>query len=219
MRSILTKLIIVGVAALSGVLIFQSYVNLSGEVQSRKDPIVALPKGSAVIIESSSFMGQWKRLSETNMVWSELKRIPSLGILDEGINVLDSIFHETEGLESIFNSKRVALGFSLGTDQSGFLAALALSEDQFRHIESTLLSGELKKEEINGVSVLELSWGGDSYHFCYQMPFAFLSSNSALIEQSLMQIEDQVSLLNNSEFVDIRNTVRCQCFGKYLCAE
>ena len=85
--------IIIGiiVAGCTGAL-FSSYFFLKEEVKQHQDPIVAIPNSAAIVLECQNIRETWSRISETNLVWSEMLAIPEIEKLDRKVRVVDSLF-------------------------------------------------------------------------------------------------------------------------------
>ena len=74
------------IAGCTGALLL-SYFFLKEEVKQHEDPIVAIPKSAAIIAECQNIRETWSRISETNLVWSELLAIPEVQKLDRKVRV------------------------------------------------------------------------------------------------------------------------------------
>ena len=83
LRKIIIGIIIAGCTAS----LFLSYSFLKEEVKQHQDPIVTIPKSAAIIVECQNIRETWSRISETNLVWSEVLAIPEIQKLDRKVRV------------------------------------------------------------------------------------------------------------------------------------
>ena len=88
LRKIIIGIIIAGCTAS----LFLSYFFLKEEVKQHQAPIVTIPKSAAIIMECHNIRETWSRISETNLVWSEVLAVPEIQKLDRRVRVVDSLF-------------------------------------------------------------------------------------------------------------------------------
>ena len=98
------------IAGCTGALLV-SYFFLKEEVKQHEDPIIAIPKSAAIIAECQNIRETWSRISETNLVWSEVLAIPEIQKLDRKVRVVDSLFSTSQGLEEVLDNKKTVVSF------------------------------------------------------------------------------------------------------------
>jgi len=141
LRKIIIGIIVIG----CGVSLFLSYSFLKEEVKKHQDPIIAVPQNAAVIVECQNIRDMWSRISETNLVWSEVLTIPEIQKLDRNIRVVDSLFSTSKGLMDVVDNKKTVFSFHSNGTGADFFMATVCSESQFK------LFDQLVKTEIGKV--------------------------------------------------------------------
>ena len=130
--------------------LFFSYFFLKEEVKQHQDPIVTIPKSAAIIMECKNIRETWSRISETNLVWSEILAIPAIQKLDRRIRVIDSLFSTSQGLMEVIDNMKTVLSFHSNGNGSDFFIATVCDETDF------LLFDKLVNQEIEKVETGEL---------------------------------------------------------------
>ncbi len=204
LRKIIIGLIIAGCTAS----LFLSYSFLKEEVKLHQDPIVTIPKSAAIIVECQNIREIWSRISETNLVWSEVLAIPEIQKLDRKIRFVDSLFSTTQGLMEILDDKKTVLSFHSNGNGSEFFIATVCNESQF------MLFDKLVNKEIETVETGELqgekmkSFASEDglYAYVYKTPFILFSSSKELLGASLTQIKNKNSIMELKTFNALRST-------------
>ena len=65
------------------------------------------------------------------------------------------------------------------------------------------LIGSFKSREYDGVKVYELD---NNWNLCHHKDILFMSSSSLLIEDGIRQLNNEISLLDNTEFTKVQST-------------
>ena len=195
------------IAGCTGAL-FLSYFFLKEEVKQHEDPIVAIPKSAAIIAECQNIRETWSRISETNLVWSEVLAIPEIQKLDRKVRVVDSLFSTSQGLEEVLDNKKTVVSFHSNGNGSEFFIATVCDESEFILFDK-MVDNEIQKlesGELQGEKIKSFSTGDEIYAYAYKSPFILFSSSKDLLGASLVQIKKKSSILELKSFVDLRST-------------
>lgn len=204
LRKIIIGIIIAGCTAS----LFLSYSFLKEEVKQHQDPIVTIPKSAAIIVECQNIREIWSRISETNLVWSEVLAIPEIQRLDSKVRVIDSLFSMTQGLIDVLDNKKTVLSFHSNGNGSEFFIATVCNESQFVLFDK-LVNKEIDKvetSELQGAKIKSFATKDGLYAYVYASPFILFSSSKDLLETSLIQIKNKNSVLELESFSDLRST-------------
>lgn len=204
LRKIIIGLIIAG----STVSLFLSYSFLKDEVKQHQDPIVAIPKNAAIIVECQNIREIWSRISETNLVWSEVLSIPEVKKLDNTVRVIDSLFSTSQGLMEVMDNKKTVFSFHSNGKSSDFFIATVCNESQFMLFDK-LVNREIETvntEELQGVKMNSFATESGLYAYVYAPPFVLFSSSKDVLGSSLEQIKNKKSILELKAFRDLRAT-------------
>jgi len=203
-RKIIIGIIIIG----CGISLFMSYSFLKEEVKQHQDPIVTVPKNAAIFVECQDIRAMWSRISETNLVWSEVLAIPEIQKLDRKIRVVDSLFSTSEGLKEVFDNKKTVFSFhSNGTGSDLFMATVC-NESQFKVFDELVNQqvGKVENIEIAGAQINSFATDEGLYQYTYVSPFILFSSSKDVLEVSLTQLKNKESLMDIDGFEHLRST-------------
>ena len=201
--------IIIGiiVAGCTGAL-FSSYFFLKEEVKQHQDPIVAIPNSAAIVLECQNIRETWSRISETNLVWSEMLAIPEIEKLDRKVRVVDSLFSTSQGLTEVLDNKKTVLSFHSNGNGSEIFLATVCNQSEFMVFDK-LVDNQIQKlesGELQGEKIKSFSTRDGIYAYVYKSPFLLFSSSKELLGASLVQKEKKTSILELKTFNDLRGT-------------
>ena len=204
LRKIIIGIIIAGCTTS----LFLSYSFLKEEVKQHQDPIVAIPKSAAIIVECQNIREIWSRISETNLVWSEALAIPEIQKLDRMIRVVDSLFSTIQGLMEIIDNKKTVLSFHSNGNGSDFFIATVCNESQFMLFDKLVNKeiGKVETGELQGEKIKSFATEDGLYAYLYASPFILFSSSKEVLDASLTQIKNKNSILGLKTFSDLRST-------------
>jgi hypothetical protein len=204
LRKIIIGIIIAGCTAS----LFLSYSFLKEEVKQHQDPIVAIPKSAAIIVECQNIREIWSRISETNLVWSDVLAIPEIQKLDRKIRIVDSLFSTIQGLIDIVDNKKTVISFHSNGNGSDFFIATVCNESQFILFDKLVNKeiGKVETSELQGEEIKSFATEDGLYAYVYISPFILFSSSKEVLELSLTQIKNKNSILDLKPFSDLRST-------------
>ena len=204
LRKIIIGIIIAGCTTS----LFLSYSFLKEEVKQHQDPIVTIPKSAAIIVECQNIREIWSRISETNLVWSEVLAIPEIQKLDRKLRVIDSLFSTKQGLMEVLDEKKTVLSFHSNGNASDFFIATVCNESQFMLFEKMVNKeiGKVEAGELQGAKIKSFTTEDGLYAYAYASPFILFSSSKEVLEASLTQIKNKGSILQLKTFSDLRST-------------
>ncbi len=203
-RNLLIAIILIG----CGVLLFFSYSFLNEEAKKQRNPIETVPMDAAVIFKSGDVRSVWSRLSETNLVWSELLAIPEINNLDKTIRTADSLLSTDEVLTNLLHKKETVISLHSTGDGVGVFASSICTEQQVEAF-TQLISDKgnaVESRNFEELRIISFSGNGKKYHYCYVQPFILFSSSSSHLEQSVTQLKNKESLLQNESFTELETT-------------
>ena len=178
-----------------------------------QNPIVAVPTDAGIILEINKLRQLWLRLSETNMLWSNLCNDNNISKFNNEINILDSTFHLIPALSTAIENKKSLISFHPGTSSFELFATLNTSSNVFKEIKNYINNSNFYIDStvvssINNIKIISYSKDKVNKHFIsYYQPFLLYSSSEALIYQSISQLEKNTSLLQDKDFTKLNNTI------------
>ena len=203
-RKILIGFVLVGCF----VSLFLSYTFLKEEAKKHRDPIDSVPLNAAVVIECQNIRSIWSKISETNLVWSELIAISEMKALDSQIRTVDSIFSLSEERSAIIDRKKTVVSFHSNGNEIAIFCSAVCSDAQFDTFEKMIKKENLKisQKEVQKTKVKIFSTDQTSYYYAYVAPFLLFSSSEDVIDKSISQLKNKVTLLQNDKFVKLKET-------------
>jgi len=178
-----------------------------------QNPIVAIPMDAGLVLESEKIRQLWLRLSETNMLWSNLCNDNNISKLNDEINVLDSIFSLIPAFSSALENKKSLISFHPGTSSFELFATLNTSSNIFKEIKNYINNSNFYIDStvvssINNIKIISYSKDKVNKHFIsYYEPFLLYSSSEVLMHQSISQLDKNTNLLQNKNFIKLYNTI------------
>ena len=210
MKRLIVIFFLVGIC---GVLTYSAYNRFKLSMIGNQNPIVAVPTDAGIILEINKLRQLWLRLSETNMLWSNLCNDNNISKFNNEINILDSTFHLIPALSTAIENKKSLISFHPGTSSFELFATLNTSSNVFKEIKNYINNSNFYIDStvvssINNIKIISYSKDKVNKHFIsYYQPFLLYSSSEALIYQSISQLEKNTSLLQDKDFTKLNNTI------------
>ena len=182
------------------------YLSYQKYVELKKDnfqAIQAVPNNAALIIKSENLNKSWAELNSStlfqeisdNQKWQDL----STSILDIK-NRVDS----SESLQSFLFEQTVYL--SIHPSKQDYFPLIAILSSKSNAAEFLLSSLEIinfTKRNYDEVSIYQLDEG---WNICSHKGILFMSTSHLLVEQSIRQLNNNLSLLDVRSFVKVQKT-------------
>ncbi len=177
--------------------IFFIFHTLEKKVHQNTPVITSVPKDAAVIFELKKPIAFWRNLSETNLLWNNLKNIKQLALIDSTLNYLDSTFQEA----SILNDRKTVVSIHKGIESPDISIAFNANKEEFSSFIKKLSPNDntSKKQNIYTSSIFP------QFVITYSPPFVLISSSEHLLQTSIQQITQKDHLLKDSLFLSLHN--------------
>ncbi|MCT4582429.1 MAG: hypothetical protein N4A35_13525 [Flavobacteriales bacterium] len=172
--------------------IFQT---LEKRVHQNTPIITSVPESAAIIFELEKPITFWRNLSETNLLWSNLKNTDYLAHLDSTLNRLDSIFQAPP----VIRDRNTIISLHQGSKTPEISVAFTADEEEFK----TFLKKLGADQPNNQKHFIYSSSTLPQFLITYSTPFVLLSSNESLLQTSIQQINQKEHLLNDSLFASL----------------
>ena len=212
----LKKIIItVVVLAVLGVGSWFGYQHFQSEVVPPSTTIQAVPADAAFIFESRDAHGAWRKLSETNVMWEELKTTEYFQEMN-GVGVyFDSLFQHNTKLNQLANKRSVVISAHMsGANDFDFLYCISLP----KKFEATYIATMI--DELSGGKALTSERNYDEtkivevtvaerdvkFSYCVKNGIFVSSVSPVLIEKSIRHLNSDAWLTNNYGFVKVQKT-------------
>lgn len=115
------------VLALVGAGSWYGYQHLENEVIPPSTTLQAVPMDAAFVFESRDVHNVWSKLSETNVMWEELKSTEYFAEMNAVGNYMDSLFLNNEKLKQLTNKRSIVISAHMsGANDFSFLYCVSL---------------------------------------------------------------------------------------------
>ena len=198
---------------LVGAFLYFGYDKIQKSQQTQSNIYELVPVNSIAIIELSNPTEQWNDLVSNNIIWDELQVFENVTQLHSQIAALDSTIKATQN--PLFGNDQFSLLISLvpTTDSDTKEKVNLVFQFQTDNDKSTKQILESLNSFIGSKNYSKLENGMIQFESNGNLVYGFLSNNviSLSVEQSSLtqiqsQIENGVSLLNNPQFIKVKNT-------------
>ncbi len=183
MRIVVVLILSMGIVLLG----FMVYLDLNDEKAAQKSPLIAFPSNPFFLLEINEITSTWNHFTETNMIWSEFTSNKDSVIKYDDIEKISQFLND-EQITQLINNGKVYIG---GYNIDGKIELLCI-QNIFMH----------KKENelfVNSDSVLKNILPSSNWAVKYLMPFVILSSNKELLDNSIENILNKLTISN--EFI------------------
>lgn len=190
------------------VLLYSAYSFLKEEVQKHKDPLELIPIDAAIILESQYARTVWSKITETNLVWSELSAIDEIRTIDHSIKTIDSLLSTSTSLENLIHDKKFICSFHPNGDGFDLFSSIVCNTNEYEAVKSMITNNaESASNGTDPLHINQFNADGNAYYFTYKSPFLLISSAKSLIETSIHQQNKKESLLTDTLFAQLNNTI------------
>lgn len=198
------KLIVLLIVVITLVSAFFAFRYLKSEAELAKDPIVSVPLDAAVIIESNDLGKSWFRISETNLVYSSLLSVDEVQHFDKALKEVDSLLGSNPETSSLFSQKSSVVSLHSGDGKVQYFVSTSCSEETYHSLRNMIKTNYGAKEIATNLDQIE--GDGSAFYLAYHSPFVMFSSDDKLIKSSISYREEGKSLLNDTNFVQLRKS-------------
>jgi hypothetical protein len=194
---ILTISLLVGIISF---LIYQKYLELN---KQSNDAIKSIPINAALIVESENWNSTLNEL-ESTLLWNTISNSEDWAEIKKTIESISLKFQASDELKHFIESEKLYLSFHHSTNDFYIFLSTTCNTKELKLIEmNDTLIGGFKSREYDGVKVYELD---NNWNLCHHKDILFMSSSSLLIEDGIRQLNNEISLLDNTEFTKVQST-------------
>ncbi len=211
-KKIIITVIVVALVAVGSWFGFQHFQQ---EIIPPSTTIQAVPSDAAFIFESKDTHGAWKKLSETNVMWEELKTTEYFAEANKLGNYMDSLFQNNSTLKQLTDKRSVVISAHMsGANNFDFLYCISLptntNEETIAKMIDELSSKKalVSSRNYDETPITEVIFQEQDLKFSYAVKNGiFLSSVSpVLIEKSIRNLNSNELLTNDHGFVKVQRT-------------
>src|SRR5690606_30241182 len=207
--SVLILLIIVAAA------IYGFYRTFDRSVDAASIALKAIPQSAALIIETNEAGELWRDLSQTNIMWEELKATDFYFKLDAAAHAIDSLLMRQKDFRKFIANKPVAVSVHVsGARDYNYLLSIQLEAETDRN---EIINGlnalfrandEISKRMYDGVEIYSMMPGifDSSMSFFIKDDLLVMSMAPILVEEGVRALEQDASVLTNADFMGVRKT-------------
>lgn len=200
------KLIVILLIIICGTIGFVSYNSLQSRAFQTKNPIEIVPTNAAIILESTDIRKAWSRLAETNLVYDAALNNEDFNLLDKKLHTIDSVLNITAATANLLDGKPTVISLHQGDGVQFFVATNGTEKVATQLIQILEIYSIKKELTIANKSVWQFTINNENYFLVHLNPFIIFSSDANLISNSIAQMEEKKSLLNDETFSNLRTS-------------
>lgn len=202
--------LILGVIVVVFFITFMIFKNGKG---IKEEPLKAVPVDVGIIVKINDFKGLTTTF-KSNSLWNELKQIDEFSLVNQQLNSIDSLTQHNSGLKSvIFNNPSYISVHPTGKGKVGFLHFLRipdnLNERKIHELVKNLVGNEgiIKSRKYDGKYIYDADVLNSKNSFSYTVSngLILISKFSILIEDALRQLSEEISILDDKDFLKALN--------------
>jgi hypothetical protein len=210
-KIIITSIVLAAIAVGA----WYGYQHLENEVAPPSTTLQAVPLDAAFVFESRDAHNVWRKLSETNVMWEELKTTEYFAEMNSVGQYLDSLFETNIKLKQLTDKRSIVISAHMsGANDFSFLYCISLPNNvDAGGIEAMLneLSGGqalISQRNYDETAVTQVTIASKDLKFSYCVKGGiFISSASpVLVEKSIRHLNNTNWLTNDYGFVKVQKT-------------
>lgn len=184
-----------------GLLAYWKYIELSG---TKANALHAVPTNAAIIIKSNEWSSNWNEL-ESSALWKKISEGEKWQNLRHQIENIQEIIKQSESLKKLLQKQEVYLSLHAATKDYDLLLATSFQTTEVLSLlKNHFINSKLSERSYDGVSIYQLS--DSHWSFSIHQGIVFFSTSPLLVEHSIRQLNNQLSLLNNPSFRKVQKT-------------
>ena len=199
-RKIAVNISLIG---LVGAIVFLGYTKYIEFTKSMANPLNAIPTNAAIIIKTDNWLKSWSEL-EASDIWQQISKNDKWKNIKNEITNTKKTIEASEVLNKILDNQVVYLSIHSTTQGFDILLSTAFQgENPLDLLKTHFISQKLNSKDYDGVDLFELENG---WNLCIHKGIVFFSSSHLLVENSIRQLNNKLSLLNSPTFNRVRQT-------------
>lgn len=184
-----------------GLLAYWKYTELAN---TKADALQAIPTNAAIIIKSNDWDNSWNEL-ESSSLWKQISEGESWSQIRSKIEITQQTIRQSEDLKKLLQKQEVYLSLHAATKDYDILLATSFhTTEVLPLLKSHFVNAKLSERAYDGVSIYQLE--NSSWSFSIHQGIVFFSTSPLLVEHSIRQLNNQLSLLDNPSFLKIQKT-------------
>lgn len=200
------KLIVIFLLIACGTIGFLSYTSLKSRAFQTKSPIEVVPLSAAIVLESNDIRKAWSRLAETNLVYDAALNNIGFNLLDQQLHTIDSVLNITKVTASMLDAKPTVVSLHQGDGVQFFIATNGTKDIVSELVRILEIYSPKKEIKIADKTVWQFTINAESYFLTHLNPFIIISSDANLISNSIAQMDEKKSLLDDAYFSKLRTS-------------
>ena len=170
--------------------------------KSNFEAIQAIPNNASIIIKTANWKESWTKLEQSN-IWNQISDLDELPDFKKSIRNLSIELDTNIHLQEIFIDN--PFYFSIHHEEQDFspFLSLLLNDDQKLFFLNYFFKEKLNSRKYEEIEIYKLKNG---WNVAFQEGIVFLSTSPLLVEQSIRQLKNELSLANNQSFNRVRST-------------
>ncbi len=188
------------------------YFHLKKNEVPASTAIKAIPIDASFIFESRKTLPLWKNISQSSEIWKDLQDIPYFTELNHQLKLLDSIVRDNPELGNILENQSLFVSaHTNGMNHFNYLFVCSLPAGTSQIPLSNFLDSLKGNSPVNDLHYEETTIHclkideENNFYYTISNGMFIASYGSALIKESLRQLESGISLLNNPYFTKVLN--------------
>lgn len=175
--------------------------------------INAIPLDASIIFESRQSRSTWKKLSQANIMWSDLIGTDFIAALNRNGNTLDSLLALDPEVSRLFENRSVLISLHKAEgNKLDFLYLYSLpniTKQQVLEdfIRSAQKGKEPAKREVDGITINTLHLKDKrNFHYAFSKGVLISGFNVSLVERSIRQLSSGTSLQDDKHFSAVQQS-------------
>src|SRR6218665_940621 len=175
--------------------------------------INAIPGNAAIIFESKQAKNTWKKLSQTNIMWEELLGTETFAKLNTEAQYIDSVLNSNPTISGLLDDHSVLISAHVSEKNTvRFLYVYSLPNLTYQSgledfLEKVNNNHPLVYREFEGAEIGTVSTSGKApLSFTFMNGTLIMSTQEALVQESVKQLQSGHSLATDNSFTKVLNT-------------
>jgi hypothetical protein len=199
-KKIILSVSLICLLSLIAILAVTKYNDLSN---TQKNPIKAIPTNASVIIKSDDWRKSWDEI-EASDIWQKISSTEHWQTLKTKIDKTKKTIEKSDELKKIFDKQLLYISLHSSTQNFDILFASTLStKTPLKLLENNFLNQEYSRKKYDNETIYTLDNG---WSFCIHQGIIFFASTHLLVENSIRQLNNSLSLLDDQSFVKVQET-------------
>lgn len=199
------KKIVVSLAlfGLIGAIAYLGYTKYLDLANTTSDPLQAIPTNAAIIVKSENWRKSWSELEES-AIWQQISKNEKWQQIKNDIASTQNTIETSENLKKLLAKQVVYISIHSTTQDFDVLLSTAFpGNNPLELLKTHFLTQKLNSKEYDGVILYELENG---WNFCIHQGIVFFGSSHLLVENSIRQLNNELSLLDDLSFTRVQQT-------------